>query len=97
MVANTKLPKQWKHWARMNMMKLHSSRTRKDYDYFNLKGHNHYWRVNCHGMFQISCPIEDFDRWANSFQAETELPKTRTEFFIAVNLLLASAKPVDMA
>jgi hypothetical protein len=41
--------------------------------------------------FQISDPIEEFDRWANSMAAVIDLPQTKAEFRAAVETLLVLA------
>jgi len=35
-------------------------------------------------VFQRSCPIEEFDRWANSVDYEAAMPTTEKEFVVLV-------------
>lgn len=42
--------------------------------------------------FQVSCPVEHFDRWANSAGEIIPLPKTKQEFDSAIHYLLESSK-----
>lgn len=80
-----KLPKQWLHWAQCARLKSTSTKSFRGY-YMRGRGRN--WRVNCFGYFEASCPIEHFDRWANSRGAEVrELPKTKAEFLDVVKRL----------
>lgn len=85
-----KLPKQWKDWCASMKLKLHGRSTSRNQGFwFNLKGRGHYWRVNCHGMFQRGDNYEDFDRWALCDIDECPLPQTKAEFQKAVRELLA--------
>jgi hypothetical protein len=85
----TKLPKQWVHWAKKAGLNR-GSRYRK----YNLKGDCLYgldrvWRVNCDNIFECSCPVEYFDRWANSRGSEWNgIPQTEKEFLNAVKILV---------
>jgi len=79
-------PKQWMYWAKKAGLKREWGRGRQSTNY--LVGRGRRWRVNCFGDFQCSCPIEHFDRWANSLGAEMDgMPKTEAEFLAAVRNL----------
>jgi hypothetical protein len=87
---NAKLPKQWLYWAKKARLKPERRRG-KDKQY-KLVGRGRRWRVNSFGNFEVSCPIEHFDRWANSFGACVLVaPQTEKEFLTAVhNLIIES-------
>lgn len=90
-----KLPKQWVYWAKKAGLKPESSR--KSYRRHGrlpyLRGRDRNWRVNCDGVFECSCPLEYFDRWANSRGANMfGFPKTEREFISAVNILIESSR-----
>jgi len=88
-VVEVRLPKQWLHWAMLAGLKP-ASHLRGRWRGFYMKGRNRHWRVNCFGFFEASCPLEHFDRWANSRGAEVrQLPRTRDEFLEAVARLHA--------
>jgi len=56
-------------------------------------GRGRRWRVNCFGEFECSCPLPDFDRWANSVGAAIEFPpKTESEFIASVIRLVFLTK-----
>lgn len=81
-----KLPKQWKHWAKKAGLK--PERKRGAGSGFYMLGRGRRWRVNCNNQFQCSCPIADFDRWANSLGAQIDgIPQTEKQFLMAVNNL----------
>jgi hypothetical protein len=82
----TKLPKQWNHWVRDSHLIDTSGGLRKYKGYW-LRGKGRYWRV-VRDTLQISEPIEDFDRWANSLVGSVPLPQTKADFRVAVNTLL---------
>jgi hypothetical protein len=42
--------------------------------------------------FQVSCPLEHFDRWANSSGESIPLPQTKEEFDKAIQQLILSSK-----
>lgn len=84
-----KLPKQWKHWVRKAGLRVSYTKTRSRWNWFTLAGRGHIWRVNMYGHFQISCPVADFDRWANSSgPAVGTVPKSEAEFLEAVKFLI---------
>lgn len=87
-----KLPKQWLHWCRIN--KLRPEVPRRSYSRFYLIGHGRRWRVSDRGTLQISEPLADFDRWANSTRGELPMPNTRDAFRSAVEFLLSIKREV---
>ncbi len=87
-----KLPKQWRHWCRLN--KIRPETPRRKYSYFYLIGHGRRWRVSDRGKFQISGPLHEFDRWAKSTIGEIELPSTMDAFNVAVQFLLSIKREV---
>lgn len=89
----TRLPKQWKYWAKKAGLKP-SGRTGREYwDKFFLTGRDRCWRINDKDIFECSCPIEHFDRWANSRGAEwIGIPKDEKEFLDAVKVLIDESR-----
>ena len=86
-----KPPKQWENWCRDSKLSVNGKRYgKKRRDWLCLKGRGHYWRVNCHGMFQRGDTYQQFDRWALCEIAEAPMPKTRAEFRAAVRALLSA-------
>ena len=85
----TKLPKQWHHWVKDSRLRDNCIGLRQYRGYY-LRGRGRYWRVAGY-TFQISDPIEEFDRWANSMAAVIDLPQTKAEFRAAVETLLVLA------
>jgi len=81
------VPKQWLHWGEKSGLKPEIRRW-GELSMYHLIGRGRRWRVNCHQKFQISCPIAEFDRWANSLEYETEIPKSESEFREAVHHML---------
>lgn len=78
-----KLPKQWLHWVQKAQLKPDTKHCG-----LYLSGRNRHWRVDCYGIFECSCPLEYFDRWANSSGAEhPKIPQTEKEFLSAVKEL----------
>jgi hypothetical protein len=60
---------------------------------FYLVGRARRWRVNCHNEFECSCPLEHFDRWANSRVAQMDAPpKTEAAFLAAISMLREQSK-----
>lgn len=87
--VNVRLPKQWMHWAQSAGLRTATIRRHRG---FHLRGRGRNWRVNCFGFFEASCPLEHFDRWANSRGAEVHrLPRTRAEFLDIVKRLHAAS------
>jgi len=79
-----KLPKQWKYWCIKAGLRPTSRNKRSRFCWLYLKGHNYLWRVSMDSVFQRSCPIEEFDRWANSVDYEAAMPTTEKEFVVLV-------------
>lgn len=87
-----KLPKQWKHWVSKAGLRREST-YRSHWSHFTLRGRDHVFRVNMYGHFQISCPIADFDRWANSAGPSVgTVPKTEAEFLATVKFLITAER-----
>jgi len=79
------LKNEWLHWAEDAGFRFEPG--------FRLEHHNRYWRVNASGNFECSCPLEHFDRWANSTGARWEgVPQTEAEFLRAVEQLIEESK-----
>lgn len=87
--VDVRLPKQWLHWCKSAGLKPHYGGQRNS-RLWTLKGHGRLWRVNCYGHLDISCLIEDFDRWANSRVAGRDLTHVlfKNQFIRVVTLLL---------
>ncbi len=82
-VVVNKLPKQWKYWCKTQRMHPHgcNSKWARSTTWFYLKGHNHVWRINCYGEFQLGDTIEKFDRWALCDNIiSCKVPETELEF-----------------
>lgn len=90
------LPKQWRHWAMMAGLRLDGYRSNRDSrGGFYLRGKNRNWRVTCHGDFECSCPLPEFDRWANSHGAFAKtFPQNKNEFIATVKQLREETKDV---
>lgn len=85
------LPKSWLYWCRKAGIKPDYPRGSTAGYYMTGRGRR--WRVTCYGDFEVSCPNEHFDRWANSGGSiMTGLPKTEAEFMAAVQLLHHESK-----
>lgn len=90
-MPNLKLPKQWLYWAKKAGLRAEWGRGNQHTHY--LIGRGRYWRVNCNGIFECSCPTQHFDRWANSRGAQmTGIPTTEAEFLEAVRELREKSK-----
>jgi len=83
------LPKQWIHWAKKAGLKPNGGWRSRGLRYaLYLKGKSRHWRVNCHGIFECSCPLPHFDRWANSRGAAADtFPQNEKEFLAIVKEL----------
>lgn len=82
-----KLPKQWKHWCRING--LHPCyKGKRDFDWFCLRGCGYVWRVNCYDELECGDKIEEFDRWALCDIERTSVPRGKEHFKAAVDSLL---------
>lgn len=94
---STKLPKQWRDWCRsMKLRPEGRKRGQSQYQWYSLQGRGHRWRVNCHGVFQIGDPYDEFDRWARCTVFGSELPTTKKQFQDVVRQLLSFRKaPCD--
>jgi hypothetical protein len=96
-----KLPKQYRHWCKLaNLRPIGKYKRRygfsgKYYQYCYLKGRGRTWRVNSDGLFQMSEPYDTFDRWANSFFSEMEIPKTYKEFLAGIQSMEASCQTIS--
>jgi len=86
------LPKQLFHWAMLAGLKPETKTCRRmRLPYFI--GHGRHWRINDRNQLCVSCPLSEFDRWANSTLAEIHLvPLTQSGFANAVLILLNAAK-----
>jgi hypothetical protein len=91
-----RFPKQWLHWAKSAGLEPENSakwykHCRNPY----FVGHNRVWRVNMFGVFECSCPLEYFDRWANSRGADNNsLPRSEAEFLATVASLIYRSRDV---
>lgn len=76
------LPKQWERWTKKAGLKnSYSSSLQRKYDVLYFTGYGRNWRLNALDYLDISCPIEDFDRWANSRENSIKMEaKTEKEF-----------------
>ena len=87
------LPKSWKHWCKDMKLKLHGRKFSKaNHHWFYLKGRGHYWRLNCHSIFECGDTYEEFDRWARCDIESMPMPTTRDEFRKAVRSMLEAKK-----
>lgn len=83
------LPRQWLYWCAKAGLKPSLRSINRKRAGFNLKGHGRRWRVNINGVLQVSCKIAEFDRWANSVEAELpHIPQTEAAFLSAIDQLL---------
>jgi hypothetical protein len=93
MASKFKLPKQWRHWARMNGMKPHGKPYHKRHALMNMIGKGRVWRIayDHEGdrgyWFQGGDRLPDFDRWARSVRYDFPIPRTLAEFTQAVRSL----------
>jgi hypothetical protein len=89
-----RLPKQWLHWAKLAGLKPESSD--KNYRHGRnpyLRGRNRNWRVTNQGYFECSCPLQRFDKWANSVGSQCHsLPETKQQFLILIASLIAESE-----
>lgn len=87
------LPKQWLHWAQTMGLRPMGRGVKGKWRGYYMIGRGRCWRVNMYGCFQVSCPISEFDRWANSVATEVDqTPRTKAEFQAAVRKLLAEVR-----
>lgn len=88
-----KLPKQFYHWLEQCRIKPIRSKRKSKY-YF--KGWDRYFRVNAYMQFEISEPIADFDRWANSVEMRFDMPTSEQEMhFILDEFFRSLANDTD--
>lgn len=88
---NYKPPKQWKRWLEKAGITLQS---RESWNRGYGIGYGRRFMVSRFGTLDVSCPIEDFDRWANSRVASVDMTsiKYESEFIKLVEDLLEEAK-----
>ena len=80
-----KLPKQWNRWIKKaGLVNTYSSDLARCSDAYYFKGYGRLWRLNCHDMLEISQPLEEFDRWANSVESRVTMNATNEKEFIAL-------------
>lgn len=96
-----KLPKDLKRWLKSNGLQPTGNRKSRSWrEVFSTHppyfiGKDRVWRFGLTDnayWFQVSCPLEHFDRWANSAGETIPLPKTKQEFNKAIQSLLLSSK-----
>lgn len=76
-----KPPKQIKRWlykARLRPCGWGAVRAARG-GYAAYEGHGRVWRI-VEGHLDMSCPIAEFDRWANSLEIRVPLPTCEEEF-----------------
>ena len=87
-----KLPKQWRRWAEKAGLKIMDDWGQRRGGYYMI-GRGRQWRVNCYHVFEVSCPTEHFDRWANSRGGFVAVfPRTEAQFLAAVDGLVEASK-----
>lgn len=99
----TKLHKDFKRWLKSNGLQPTGNRKSRSWrqvfsicpPYFI--GNDRVWRFTIDEntntyWFQVSCPLEHFDRWANSAGETITMPETKEEFDKAIQSLLQSSK-----
>ena len=85
MFVNMKTPKQLKRWlykARLRPCGWGAVRAARD-GYAAYEGRGRVWRI-VNGYLDMSCPIAEFDRWANSTEQRMILPTCEEGFINAV-------------
>jgi hypothetical protein len=76
-----KTPKQLKRWlykARLRPCGWGAVRAARD-GYAAYEGRGRVWRI-VNGYLDMSCPIAEFDRWANSLEQRMILPTSEEDF-----------------
>ena len=107
------LPKQWKHWLRVNGFKWSKRLRGRSYNYWYPTKDGRKYRVTClldpvtlmplnsgnkaGGIRMFQICDGKFDRWANSVGAEVLLPTTHAEFKAAVAVLLENSAAMRAA
>ena len=103
------LPKQWKHWLRVNGFKWSKRLRGRSYSYWYPTRNGRRYRVTClldpvkrtpldhrcktGGIRMFQICDGDMDRWANSVGAEILLPTSHAEFKAAIATLLELSAP----
>lgn len=87
-----KLPKQWRHWCQKAGLRPHFKRSRRQHEWFYLKGHGRVWRLNCEEQLQCGDTYAEFDRWALCQIEEAPRPRSQAEFVATVKRLVAQAR-----
>ena len=91
-------PKQLRYWLKKAGLREEGKRSwNRNFPTSTWIGHGHRWRLNCYGLFEISCPNYDFDRWANSstgINREIGLLETEEQFLSAVKEMLSKARAI---
>lgn len=81
------LPKQLGHWARScGLRPSFKNKQRNLRDGYWTDG-KYFYRINNVPSLQISHPVEDFDRWANSTFTELPMPKSKKDFIASISVL----------
>ena len=80
-----KTPKQIKRWLYKARLRPCGWRptTAVRRGYAAYEGRGRIWRI-VNGYLDMSCPIAEFDRWANSTEARIPMPRTEQDFVAAV-------------
>ena len=78
---STKLPKQIKRWLYKARLRPCGWRptTAVRRGFAAYEGYGRVWRI-VNGHLDMSCPIPEFDRWANSLEVRVPLPTCEKEF-----------------
>lgn len=86
-----KLPKQWRHWCKLAGLRPEGGHGQGNWRWVYLIGRGRRWRLNCYNQFQMSVPLKEFDRWANSVAAfYARCPQTEREFLTVVNTMVTT-------
>ena len=88
-----KTPKQIKRWLYKARLRPCGWRptTAVRRGYAAYEGHGRIWRI-VEGHLDMSCPIPEFDRWANSLEMRVPLPTNEKTFVETVRWNSISAK-----
>lgn len=93
--------KQLKHWCKVARICVEGSdktdwSRRADITNLYMEGHNRKFRMTNYGeetdYIQVSCPLEHFDRWANSGGETVPMPKSEAMFISTIHDLIESSK-----
>jgi hypothetical protein len=74
-----KLPKQIKRWIYKARLRPDSGSRWARQNIMCFKGHGRRWRI-VGTYLDMSCPIAEFDRWANSLEQRMVLPTCEEDF-----------------